>query len=95
MREIKSKLLRRIDLDLFCLRVYEQRGRYLKFHQYLYLLRRVSPDVTDIFSRMQNICLKTVQLVREIVTCVVCFIAALDCVLFYLSPILRLVVIYV
>ena len=36
-----------------------QRGRYLKFHQYLYLLRCVSPDVTDILSRMSNICLKT------------------------------------
>ena len=72
-----------------------QRGHYLKFHQYLYLLRCVSPDVTDILSRMQNICLKTVQLVGEVVTCVVCFVVVLDCVLFYLSLILRLVVIYV
>ena len=92
---IKLNLLCRIDLDLFYLRVYEQRGCYLKFHQYLYLLRCVSPDVTDILSRMQSICLKTVRLVGEVVTCVVCFIVALDCVLFYLSPILRLVVIYV
>ena len=95
MRVIKLSLLCRIDLDLFCLRVYEQRGHYLKFRQYLYLLRGVSPDVTDILSRMQNICLKTVQPVGEVVTCVVCFIVALDCVLFYLSPILHLVVIYV
>ena len=72
-----------------------QRGRYLKFHQYLYLLRCMSSDVTDILSRMQINCLKTVQLVGEVVTCVVCFIVALDCVLFYLSPIPRLVVIYV
>ena len=39
-------------------------------------------DVIDILSRMQNICLKTVQLVGEVITCVVCFIVALDCVLF-------------
>ena len=77
------------------LRVYVQRGRYLKFHQYLYFLRCMSPDVTDILSRMQNICLKTVQLVGEVVAGVVCFIVALDCVLFYLFPILHLVVIYV
>ena len=55
----------------------------------------MSTDVTDILSRMQNICLKTVQLVGEVVTCVVRFIVALDCVLFYMSPILHLVVIYV
>ena len=93
MRKIKLKLLCRLDLDLFCLRVYVQRGRYLKFHQYLYLLRCVSPDTTDILSRMQNICLKTVQLVGEVITCVVCFIVALDPVL----PVsdLHLVVIYV
>ena len=72
-----------------------QRGHYLKFHQYLYLLRCMSPDVTDILSRMQNICMKAVQLVGEVITCAVCFIVALDCVLFYLSPILRLIVIYV
>ena len=67
----------------------------MKFRQYLYLLRCMSPDVTDILSRMQNISSKTVQLVGEVVTSVVCFIVALDCVLFYLSLILRLVVIYV
>ena len=72
-----------------------QRGRYLKFRRYLYLLRCMSPDVTVILSRMQNICLKPVQLVGEVVTCVFCFIVALDCVLFYLSVILRFVVIYV
>ena len=55
----------------------------------------MSPDVTVRFSRMQNICLKPVQLVGEVVTCVICFIVALDCVLFYLSVILQFVVIYV
>ena len=55
----------------------------------------MSPGVTDILSRMQINCLKTVQLVGEVVTCVVCFIDALDCVLFYLSSILCLVVIYI
>ena len=72
-----------------------QRGRYLKFHRYLYLLRCMSPDVTVILSRMQNICCKPVQLVGEVITCVICFIVALDCVLFYLSVILHSVVIYV
>ena len=72
-----------------------QRGRYLNFHHYLYLLQCMSPDVTDILSRMQINCLKTVQLVGVVDTCVVCFIVALDCVLFYLFPILCLVVIYV
>ena len=72
-----------------------QRGRYLKFRWYLYLLRCMSPDVTVILSRMQNICLKPVQLVGEVVTCVFSFIVALDCVLFYLSMILCFVVIYV
>ena len=72
-----------------------QKGRYLKFRRYLYLLRCMSPDVTVILSRMQNICLKPVQLVGEVVTCVICFIVALDCVLFYLSVILHFVVIYV
>ena len=72
-----------------------QRGRYLKFPRYLYLLRCMSPDVTVILSRMQNICLKPVQLVRGVVTCMICFIVALNCVLFYLSAILRFVVIYV
>ena len=72
-----------------------QRGHYLKFRRYLYLLRCMSPDVTVILSRMRNICLKPVQLVGEIVTCVICFIVALDCVLFYLSVILRFVVVYI
>ena len=72
-----------------------QRGHYLKFQLYLYLLGCMSPDVTVILSRMQNICLKPVQLVGGVVTCVICFIVALDCVLFYLSVILGFVVIYV
>ena len=72
-----------------------QRGHYLKFCQYLYLLGCISPDVTVILSRMQNICLKPVQLVGVVITCVVCFIVALDCVLFYLSVILHFVVVYV
>ena len=55
----------------------------------------MSPDVTDILSRMQNICLKPVQLVGGVITCVICFIVALDCVLFYLSAILHFVVIYI
>ena len=55
----------------------------------------MSPDVTVILSRMQNICLKAVQLVWEVITCVVCFIVALDYALFYLSVILYLVVIYI
>ena len=41
MWENAMKLLCKIDLDLFCLRVYEQRGRYLKLIQYLYPLRCV------------------------------------------------------
>ena len=72
-----------------------QRGRYLKFRQYLYFLGCMSPDETVILSRMQNICLKPVQLVGVVITCVICFIVALDCVLFYLSVILCFVVIYV
>ena len=72
-----------------------QGGRYLKFRRYLYLLGCMSPDVTVILSRMQNICLKPVQLVGGVVTCVICFVVALDCVLFYLSAILSFVVIYV
>ena len=63
------KLLNKID-DLFCLRVYEQGGHYLKLPQYLYRLRCVLPDVTGILSRMQTIYLKSVQLVGEIITCV-------------------------
>ena len=54
----------------------------------------MSPDVTDILSRMHNVCLKSVQLVGGVVTCVACFIVALDCVLFYLSRILCFVFIY-
>ena len=72
-----------------------QRGRYLKFRQYLYLLGCMSPDVTVMLSRMQNICLKLVQLVGVVITCVIYFIVALDCVLFYLSVILCFVVIYI
>ena len=72
-----------------------QRGRYLKFPWYLYLLGCISPDVTVILSRMQNICLKPGQLVGVVVTCVLCFIVVLDCVLFYLSAILHFVVVYV
>ena len=67
----------------------------MKFPQYLYLLGCVSPDVTVILSRMQNICLKPVQLVGVVITCVTCFIVALDCVLFYLSAIFHFVVVYV
>ena len=55
----------------------------------------MSPDVTVVLSRMQNICLKPVQLIGVVITCVICFIVAPDCVLFYLSVILRFVVIYV
>ena len=94
MRENATKLLRKIDLDLFCLRVYEQRGCYLKLLQSLYPLRCVSPDVTDILSRMQNNYLESVQLVGEIVTYVAYFMGAPDCVLFYLCRILHFVVIY-
>ena len=89
------KLLCKIDLDLFCVRVCKQRGHYLKLLQYLYPLRCVSPDVTDILSRMQNIYLKSVQLVEEIITWVAYFIGAPDCVPFYLCRILHSVVIYV
>ena len=89
------KLLCKIDLDLFCLRAYVQRGHYLNFLQYLYFLQCMSPDVTDIPSRMQINPLTTVRLVGEVDTSVVCFIVALDYVLFYLSPILHLVVIYI
>ena len=95
MRENATILLCKIELDLFCLRVYEQRGRYLKLLQYLYPLRCVSPDVTDILSRMQNVYLKSVQPVGEIVTCVAYFMGALDCVPFYLYRILCFVVIYI
>ena len=95
MWKICLEYLHKIDLDLFCLRAYMQRGRFLKIRSYLYLLRCMSCDVTVILSKMQNICSKPVQLVGGIVTCVICFIVALDCALFYLSVILRFVVIYV
>ena len=88
-------LLRKIDLDLFCLRVYEQRGCYLKLLQYLYPLICVSPDVTDILSRMQNVYLKSVQPVGEIIACMAYFMGAPNCVLFYLCGILLFVAIYV
>ena len=54
----------------------------------------MSPDVTDILLRMQNISLKPVQLVGEIITCVSYFVAALICVPFYLCKIHHFVVIY-
>ena len=88
-------MLRKIDLDLLCMRNYKQRGRYSKLLQYLYPLTCVSPDATDILSRMQNIYLKSAQLVGEIVTCVSCSTGALFCIPFYLVVILRFVVIYV
>ena len=84
MLENATIFLRKIDLDLSCLTAYEQRGCYLKLLQYLYPLRCVSPDVTDLLSRMQNVYLKSVQLVGEIVTCVAYFMGALICVPFYL-----------
>ena len=55
----------------------------------------MSPDVTVILSRMQNIYLKPAQLVGGVITCVICFIVALDCALYYLSVFLRFVVIYI
>ena len=54
----------------------------------------MSPDVTDILSRMQNISLKPVQLVVEIVTCVSYFVVALICIPFYLCTIHHFVVVY-
>ena len=94
MQENATNLIHKLDLDLVCLRVYELRGRYLKLLQYLYPLSCMSPDVTDILSRMQNIFLKPVQLVEEIITCVSHFVVALICVLFYLCEIYCFVVIY-
>ena len=85
-------MLRKIDLDLSCMRNYEQRGCYSKFLQYLYPLTCVSPDLIDILSKMQNIYLKSVQLVGEIITCVSCFMAAPVCIPFYLCVILHFVV---
>ena len=57
----------KIDLDLSCMRSYEQRGCYLKLSQYLYCLHTMSPDVTDILSRMQNVFLKSVRLVGVVI----------------------------
>ena len=54
----------------------------------------MSPDVTDILSRMQNISLKSVQLVGMVVVCAPGFVAAPVCILFYLCMIHRVVVIY-
>ena len=88
-------LIHKIDLDLSYMRNYEQRGCYSKLLQYLYLLTCMSPDVTDILSRMQNVYLKSVQLFGEIVTCVTYFMGTLICIPFYLRGILCFVVIYV
>ena len=76
------------------MRNYEQRGRYLKLLQYLYYLLGMSPDITDILSRMQNISLKSVQLVGIVVVCAPGFVVALICVPFYLCVIHHVVVIY-
>ena len=76
------------------MRSYEQRGRYLKLSQYLYCLHTMSPDVTDILSRMQNVFLKSVWLVDVVIVCAPCFMAALVCVLFHLCMIRHVVVIY-
>ena len=54
-----------------------------------------SPDVIVVLSRMQNIDIGSVRFVGEIVTCVFCFIVALDCVLFYLGGVSHFVVIYI
>ena len=77
-------VLRKIDLDLSCMRNYEQRGCYLKLLQYLYCLLSMSPDVTGILSKMQNISLKYVQLVGMVTACEPDFVGAPVCVLFYL-----------
>ena len=73
---------------------YEQRGRYLKLSQYLYCLPTTSPDVADILSRMQNIFLKSVQLVGVVAVCATGFMAALVCILFHMCMIRHVVVIY-
>ena len=52
----------------------------------------MSPDVRDILSRMQNIFLKSVQLVGVVVVCD--FMAALVCVLYHMGMIHHIVVIY-
>ena len=95
MGENATNLICKLDLDLACLRVYKQRGHCLKLLQYLYPLSCMSPDVTDILSRMQIIFLKSVQLVGEVITCVVYFMAALICIPFYLCEIHHFVVITV
>ena len=54
----------------------------------------MSPDVTDIPLKMQNISLKPVQLVVKIITCVSYFVVALFYVPFYLCKIHCFVVVY-
>ena len=54
----------------------------------------MSPDVTDILSRMQNVFLKSVWLVGVVVVCAPGFMAALVYVLFHLCMIRHVVVIY-
>ena len=54
----------------------------------------MSPDVTDILSRMQNVFLKSVQLVGVVVVFAPGFMAALVCILFHLCMICHFVVIY-
>ena len=71
---------------------YEQRGRSLNLLQYLYCLFSMSPDVTDILSKMQNIYLKSVQLVWMVITYEPCFVGAPVCVLLCLCMISRIVV---
>ena len=86
--------LHKIDLDLSCMRSYEQRGCYLKLLQYLYCLLSMSPDVTNILSKMQNIFLKSVQLVGMVAACEPGFVGAPVCILFYLCMIRRVVIVY-
>ena len=54
----------------------------------------MSPDVTDILSRMQNVFLKCVWLVGVVIVCAPGFMAALVYVLFHLCVIRHVVVIY-
>ena len=54
----------------------------------------MSPNVTDILFRMQNIFLKSVQLVGLVAVCAPGFMAALVCILFHLCMIRHVVVIY-
>ena len=86
--------IRKLDLDPACLRVYEQRGRYLKLFQYLYPMSCMSPDVTDILCRMQNILVQSLQLVGKVITCVNYFVATLLCVPFCPCKIRHFVVVY-